>query len=242
MIKIGILPSCQIFEKDNPYNDIYKFYNIFSKKIFEFGAIPIGILLNDGKIDINSLEMCDAFLIEGGNKIEPYFFETINYAIKNNKPLLGICLGMQSIGVYSYLEMLLRQENKELTVKNFYNMFKKIKEDNVYFLKTIDNHYNEKPTRSNYLKNQHKVEILKDTKLYSIYKENKIDVVSMHKYIVNKYGDTILINCIFDDVIEGLEYKDDNLFILGIQWHPELEDKHNILFKRLIEEAQKRKN
>ena len=44
-----------------------------------------------------------------------------------------------------------------------------------------------------------------------------------------------------DNYIESIEYADKNFFILGVQWHPEHDD-DNLLFKRLILEAQKRKD
>ena len=72
MIKIGILPSSKLFEDDNPYNDKYSFHNVYLKRIYEAGAIPVGILPIDGKIDYNSLEICDCFLLCGGTKIEDY--------------------------------------------------------------------------------------------------------------------------------------------------------------------------
>ena len=241
MIKIGILPTTQINEKDNPYNDIYTFPNLISKRIFEVGAIPVGIILNDGKLDYNSLKMCDAFVIGGGKKIEPYFLETINYAIQNNVPLLGICLGMQSLAVYSYIETLLKESEKDLTTLNFWKKFKEIKEDNVKFLLPVENHYNEKITRSNYPKNMHSIKLNKDSVLYDIYNKEEMNIVSIHRYAINKYGKDVSINCKFEDTIEGIEYIDKNLFVLGIQWHPELEEEHNVLFKRLVNEAQKRK-
>ena len=147
MIKIGILPTTKLYEDDNPYNDIYTFNNVYIKKIYESGAIPIGILLNDGILDYNTLDMCDGFLIGGGKKIESYYLEIIDYAIKNNKPLLGICLGMQSIGVYSFIETLLKEENLSLTKDNFISKFSKIKEEKINFLKPVEGHYNIKITR-----------------------------------------------------------------------------------------------
>ena len=96
MIKIGILPTTKLYEDDNPYNDKYTFENVYMKRIYDSGAIPVGILPNDGKLDYSILEICDGFLLCGGNKIEEYNLEVIDYAIKKNKPLLGICLGMHS--------------------------------------------------------------------------------------------------------------------------------------------------
>ena len=229
MIKIGILPSMQVDKENNPYNDIHLFSNIIINRIYDAMAMPVGILLNDGKLEEETLKMCDAFIIGGGKKIEPYFLEVINYAIKNNKPLLGICLGMQAIGLYSYLESL---NPKNLSYESLLSSYKTIKQNNEQFLIPVDNHYNDK--------NKHRIKVKNNSKLYSIYQTKEMDVVSMHRYAVNKIGKNVLINSTCGNIIEGLEYKDENLFILGIQWHPELEGEHNILFETLVKEAKKR--
>ena len=43
---------------------------------------------------------CDGFIIQGGKNIEDWFYDVIEYAIKDNKPILGICLGCQVLGTY----------------------------------------------------------------------------------------------------------------------------------------------
>ena len=241
-VVVGILPTSKIFIDDDPYNDRYMFYNVYTKRIFEAGGIPVGILLSDGKLNISSLEMCDAFLICGGQKIEPYLFEVISYAIASNKPLLGICMGMQSIGVYSFIEELLTSENRAVNKKNIYMMYDRIRNDNVMFLNDVNNHYNCEVTRENFSNVRHFVDIKKDSKLYSIFKTEKLGVLSMHHHCLNKYGKNVMINCFAGDVIEGLEYKRRDLCILGIQWHPELEKNTSIIFSYLINAAKKRKD
>ena len=241
MIKIGLVSTTKIYDENNPFSDVEAFYNVYVRKIYEVGAIPVGILLNNRKLNVESLEMCDAFIIGGGNKIEPCFLELINYAIANNIPLLGICLGMQAIAIYSYLETLLIEKKKELTIGNFDEEFEIAKKNNTIFLYPIDNHYKEKVTKYNYNVNKHLVKVDVSSKLYSIFEKNSLDVISMHHYAVKKYGKSVMVNCTCDDVIEGLEYKNKDLFILGVQWHPELEIENNAIFKRLVEEAEKRK-
>lgn len=66
------------------------------------------------------LEMCDCFLVTGGDDINPEFYNevteehseyvdrridlldkrVIEYAIENNKPLMGICRGLQAVNVF----------------------------------------------------------------------------------------------------------------------------------------------
>ena len=37
----------------------------------------------------------DGFIMAGGGKIHPYHLQVVEYVIKNNKPFLGICMGMK---------------------------------------------------------------------------------------------------------------------------------------------------
>lgn len=65
----------------------------------------------------------------------------------------------------------------------------------------------------------HKVEISKKSNLYSILRKEKIDTNSFHSYAVPNSGDySVVGKC--GDVIEAIE-KDDSLFNIGVQWHPE---------------------
>jgi putative glutamine amidotransferase len=43
--------------------------------------------------------MCDGIILQGGTDIYNYDLDAIKYIDKNNIPVLGICLGMQSLAV-----------------------------------------------------------------------------------------------------------------------------------------------
>ena len=42
-----------------------------------------------------SIELCDGIILPGGEKTFEYDTYVVNYCIKNDIPILGICLGMQ---------------------------------------------------------------------------------------------------------------------------------------------------
>ena len=82
--------------------------------ILKSGGIPIGILptqpisyfgkspVKVGELNIfekealeTQLQLCDGFLLQGGNTWYEYDAFIIEYALKHQVPLLGICLGMQ---------------------------------------------------------------------------------------------------------------------------------------------------
>ncbi len=147
----------------------------------------------DPKIDY-LLDMCDAFVIPGGTWA--YYFDeyVINYAIRNDKPLLAICLGFQVM-----CSMFANERNKfDMSIR-----------------KDLEKHLGP-PTEY-----QHEVNIKNNTKLYNILLEDKILVNRFHQDIINFDMHTLEINAVSDDgIIEGVEHPDKN-FIIGVQWHPE---------------------
>ena len=133
-------------------------------------------------------------------------------------------MGMQTLAMYS-----VNMENNEI---------KKI-------IKMIDNGVNHWPvelTRDNNDEVVHKDIIDKDSLLYSILQEQEIMVNSVHKNIITEVGSKFRISIRSEDnLIEGIEYKDDDRFIIGVQFHPEILPQFNNLFRVFIEECEKRK-
>lgn len=156
---------------------------------------------NQGKDKVNYskldyiLDKCDGFILPGGSYYYNFDEYIISYAIKNDKPLMGICLGFQCLASYFAL-------NRDKFV-----MQRRV---------NLDNHY------KNPLEYAHSVNITKDSLLYKIIKKDTINVNSVHHDIVDfKLNDRVIINAISsDNVVEGIEVKDKK-FIVGLEWHPE---------------------
>lgn len=221
---IGILPTSNYMVTNDTFADTYRYGNNYIKKIVENDAIPLLIPLNDEKVIEETLEICDGLILPGGNRIRPVNFEIIDYFYKVKKPIFGICMGMQTLAMYS-----VNMENNEI---------KKI-------IKMIDNGVNHWPvelTRDNNDEVVHKDVIDKDSLLYSILQEQEIMVNSVHKNIITEVGSKFRISIRSEDnLIEGIEYKDDDRFIIGVQFHPEILPQFNNLFRVFIEECEKRK-
>lgn len=155
------------------------------------------------------LDKCDGFIIPGGTYYYNLDEYVINYAIKNDKPLLAICLGFQAL-----CSMFATNRTK------FYMSTKS----------NLDNHI------GNHNEYKHKVKIQDNTLLKQIIKKSEISVNSVHHDIVDFEMKDLVINAISDDgIIEGVEYPNKK-FILGLQWHPESinDENSNIILNEFV--------
>ena len=170
----------------------------------------IGILNYDNSlINTEILDLCDGIIIQGGKDIYPYHFQILEYCIKNNIPLLGICMGHQIIGLYS------------------------INSNNDNDLIQIDNHQ---------IKDEnHIIHIEKNSIMYKIFGPT-LKVNSRHSFAVKKVNLPFKVTSISEDnIIESIEYIDNNNFILGVQFHPEDLDNTENLYNYFLKEVLKRK-
>ncbi|MBQ6324107.1 MAG: gamma-glutamyl-gamma-aminobutyrate hydrolase family protein [Bacilli bacterium] len=88
--------------------------------------------------------------------------------------------------------------------------------------------------QDNDLELTHKVKIQKETLLYEILGKEEILVNSFHNYHVEINND-YKVNAISDDgFVEGIELADD-VFSLGIQWHPEISYDFDENSKKIID-------
>lgn len=91
IIGVVLRPDKNITEKDVQivYNNVYKALN-------DYGAYTVGIVNDLSSIEL--LELCDGFVLQGGNNATEFDYELVKKCYELNIPLLGICLGMQTIG------------------------------------------------------------------------------------------------------------------------------------------------
>lgn len=231
---IGITPSQELDQSPT-----YKLNSLYAQAIVEAGGLPIilpvlqekklieglingikGLLLSGG-VDVNPLLFKEEPHPKMG-RIDPYrdFFEleALQIALAQGKPCLGICRGCQVINVA--LGGTIIQDipaEKPGTLK----------------------HYQEAP----YWHPTHTIQIEEDSLLEGILKGRKRTVNSFHHQGVKDLGRDLKGSAYAPDgIIEAIEHEKD-LFIMGIQWHPEhlwqKEEASKALFQALVDRAKK---
>ncbi len=190
------------------------------KALIASGAIPLMLPItgNDDLID-DYLNIVDGLYFSGGNDINPLIFGEdpikeiggIDYcrdefemklfkkAAAKNMPVLGICRGEQVINVASGGTLY----------------------QDIYSQKEGTNAHSPKFSPSSTYA-YHKVNIIKDSKLYNIFKTDEIGVNSLHHQAVKDVAKGFKITAYAaDGTIEAIE-SEEHSFIVGIQWHPEI--------------------
>lgn len=141
------------------------------------------------------LELCDGFIIPGGNHWYSFDEYVIKYALDKDKPLLGICLGMQLLGI----------------------MDNKLNSSPFITTNRIESDFHHQPG-VDYV---HDISIKKGSKLYDILKTDTCQVNSRHYCEVKNFVEFIPVAYSDDGVVEAIEHPDKK-FAIGVQWHPEL--------------------
>lgn len=210
-----------------PFLDRTYFVNNYFKRVFENGAFAYGVVFVNKIFDENLLLNFDGFIIPGGNKVELYHILTIHFAYIHNKPLLGVCMGMQALGIYSLIVQELMDNNLEV---NYENISKHFHYETFYLEYVYGHNFVENIYYDNIDLTLHDVYLVAGSNLFKIYNTSLIKVPSMHKFCLKNVGFGFKISALsYDGYIEGIEKEK----LLGVQFHPELL-KNNFIFKWLI--------
>ena len=187
--------------------------------LLESGAIPIVLPLTDDPAHIARIvAACDGFLIPGGQDIDPARYGArrephthrsatsrdameqalVRAVVAADKPLLGICRGMQSLNVA--LGGTLHQDVSGTARGG------------------DSQHVQGRP----FDMPAHMVEVVEGTLLASVVEAPRLGVNTIHHQCVNTLGEGLIVSAVSpdDDIIEGIELPSAR-FVVGVQWHPE---------------------
>ena len=198
-------------------NDRRVLNNTYVNAVIRAGGLPIILPVGIEKDAKRYATMLDGLLLTGGEDIDPMIFgeephmglgrvdptrDTAELSLMKeflalNKPILGICRGMQIINV--------------ALDGNIYQ--------DIYGQKTgiLLQHKQKAPTSHQ----SHLVQVEKGSLLESIAKIPEIKVNSFHHQAVKKVPKPLQVSGVASDgIIEAIE-SPAHAFVLGVQWHPE---------------------
>jgi putative glutamine amidotransferase len=225
---IGITPG---YDADK---DISFIKSGYYEGVLKAGGLPVLIPLNINEDILNDyFNRCDGFLLSGGSDIDAMLYGENNLpangeisplrdlmevfivkkAIELNKPILGICRGIQVMNVAQggtlYQDMGTQIKDREV-----------IKHD-----QSAPKWY---PT--------HNVKIENGSIVRSLLGKDQIRVNSFHHQAVKDVAKDFWVTSSSEDgIIESIEHKN-HIFALGVQWHPELMWKENDEFLKFFKE------
>lgn len=162
------------------------------------------------------VEQCDGFLLTGGHDVEPSIYgeertelcgavckerdsmeiEILKYALQQDKPILGICRGIQVLNV-ALGGTLYQDVNIQMPTEQTHHAI---------------------PATPDYL---HDVSICEGTPLSGLLEKDVLRVNSRHHQGVKDLSEKLLPMAYAPDGLVEAVYMPDKTFVWGVQWHPE---------------------
>lgn len=212
----------------------------YVQAVIRAGGIPVIVPIGNEPNCAQLIEPFDGFIFSGGEDVDPTLFGEeparglgevapardafemafAKAAIQSNKPILGICRGMQLLNV--------------ALGGSLYQDIETQKEG------TIRQHDQKAPPSHP----SHFVQLTEGSYLQKIFTKETIKVNSFHHQAVKQMGASLKIGGVASDgVIEAFE-STEHPFFVGVQWHPEAllekEDEGSLqLFQAFIQKCHK---
>lgn len=201
----------------------------FIDAVVEAGAIPLILPLTDERTAQKYVEQVDAIILAGGQDIAPYLYHEephlklgelspkrdafeaaiVKEAWKQQKPILGICRGMQLLNV--------------LFGGTLYQD-----------LSDFDSPLQHLQTSHEYI-GTHSVDFVPGSWLSGIFGESYRVNSYHHQAIKELAAEFRPVARSKDGLIEGIEHEDPTRKVIGLQWHPEMMIKHDPLMQSVFD-------
>ncbi|MGB0035677.1 MAG: gamma-glutamyl-gamma-aminobutyrate hydrolase family protein [Candidatus Acidiferrales bacterium] len=161
---------------------------------------------------------------EADNDRERTDFTLLEHALREHKPVLAICYGMQSLNVYLGGSLIQHISTRDASTE----------------VKTDIPHPTSEQKGDKF---RHRIQIEPDSRLAGLAGGREASVNSSHHQAINNPGRNLRVTAHAPDgVIEAVEWTGDENWITGVQWHPERmagDSLAHALFRELIAAAYK---
>ncbi|MEK7059383.1 MAG: gamma-glutamyl-gamma-aminobutyrate hydrolase family protein [Patescibacteria group bacterium] len=245
MLPLIAVTAGEIIDHAFPWAPVaYGKAHTYTDAVIRAGGVPFLVPLID---DIKSLrrlyEACDGLMFSGGNDIDPMTYnakpsphslkpsprrdeqeiQLFKWALEDNKPVLGICRGMQLMNV-ALGGSLYQDIGNDVSAKH---------------------NHNGSADQKDFCHLVHKLKINEDSQLAAIMGASSIRTNGLHHQAVCELGKGLVVTArAEDDLIEALELPNKN-FVIGVQSHPEAlesdtEPQWRKLFEAFVDSAAKR--
>lgn len=213
---IGITSSVLDIEIKGEVNPCVQVNHQYVKAIIEVGGTPVVIPVGNEDIAKDILNICDGVVFSSGEDVHPSFYNEaptedlkqlniarddmeinlVKLAVEKKIPIIGTCrgLGVINVALGGTMKQDIEKSNKEIS-------------------------HNQEASRK---LATHEISIKEDSHLFSLLGESKAQVNSKHHQAIDKLASSLRVAATADDeIIEAVEAKDKDQFILGLQFHPE---------------------
>ena len=210
--------------------------------IQEAGGTPVIFPLTEDREELEQLcSLCNGFLITGGQDVDPAIYgetpipqmgeictvldqmerQVLEYVIKEDKAVLGICRGIQYLNA-----MLGGSLYQDLNVQH----------------PSKTEHHMEPP----YDRVIHQVQIIDGTPLHQLLQVTELGVNSYHHQAVKTLASSLTVMAESEDGLVEAVYMPKKTYVWAVQWHPEelvpRYERFRPLFRQLIKQACAKKN
>lgn len=234
---IGIVPKGTLWKtEESNFSDVYEVGNNYCKRVKEAGAIPVAVTPVDGRLSQDALALYDGYVVQGGSTFYPYHYQIIHDAVENGKRYLGICLGEQLIQSYFALRRAVEEQGYEGDLLEAILAFRKAQGGKYSTLEKVAGHRAGFVARGSEDEAKHDVHVVEGTILHRLLGRNTVRAASYHDLHVPPDRTILTVNAWSakgDNVVEGVEFAPN---ILGVQFHPEVDDLLPEVFRFVIEE------
>jgi putative glutamine amidotransferase len=194
----------------------------YSDAVARAGGTPIILpVTEEKKLQRRLYDLCDGILLAGGDDVDPHIFggeptektqpynrprddqeiQLIKWAVKDDKPLLGICRGMQIMNV-AFGGTLYQDIADEAPKASATHMAAFDKKNFAYIA--------------------HKLRLKPNSIIAKILGDNEIAANAYHHQAIDRLGKSLVATgWAEDDIIEAIEMPNQR-FAIGIQSHPEV--------------------